>query len=106
MRCRCFRCRVIASVLRNSRWAMEQSLLENSSVFVCEGERPLWEVQPLAPQVPLGDIARALRKEHEGREEGRLHSQRLSLAGRRSPFGEPEEMRKQGVRPAAAVLAV
>src|SRR5271165_1688543 len=46
--------------------AMEQSLLEHSSVFFVEGERPLWEVQPLARQVPLGDIARALRKEHEG----------------------------------------
>jgi len=45
--------------------AMEQSLLEHSSYLVVEGERPLWEVQPLSRQVPLGDIARAFRKEHE-----------------------------------------
>jgi hypothetical protein len=45
--------------------ALEQSLLDHSSYFFVEGERPLWEVQPLSPKVPLGDIARALRKEHE-----------------------------------------
>jgi hypothetical protein len=45
--------------------AMEQSLFDNSGYFFVEGERPLWEVQPLSPKVPLGDTARALRKEHE-----------------------------------------
>jgi hypothetical protein len=45
--------------------ALEQNLLENVSYSYVQGERPLWEVQPLAHQVPLGDIARALRKEHE-----------------------------------------
>ena len=45
--------------------AKEQSLLESSDFLAVEGERPLWEVQPLARQVPLGDIARELRKEHE-----------------------------------------
>jgi hypothetical protein len=45
--------------------ATEQSLLENSNFLSVQGERPLWEVQPLAPKVPLGDIARELRKEHE-----------------------------------------
>ena len=45
--------------------AQEQSLLENSNSLSVQGERPLWEVQPLAPKVPLGDIARELRKEHE-----------------------------------------
>jgi hypothetical protein len=44
--------------------AQEQSLLENSGYSFAQGERPLWEVQPLAPTVPLGDIARMLRKEH------------------------------------------
>ena len=44
---------------------LEQNLLVNASYLYVQGERPLWEVQPLAPQVPLGDIARAYRKEHE-----------------------------------------
>ena len=46
--------------------ASEQSLLEHSSYFIVQGERPLWEVQPLPPPpTPLGTIARMLRKEHE-----------------------------------------
>jgi hypothetical protein len=45
--------------------ALEQSLFDHSGYFFVEGERPLWEVQPLSPKVPLGDIARALRKNHE-----------------------------------------
>jgi hypothetical protein len=47
--------------------AHEQSLLENSNYFFAQGERPLWEVQPRSQShpVPLGDIARMLRKEHE-----------------------------------------
>jgi hypothetical protein len=47
--------------------AREQNLLESSNYFFAQGERPLWEVQPLSQTrpVPLGDIARMLRKEHE-----------------------------------------
>jgi len=46
--------------------ASEQSLLEHSSYFIVQGERPLWEVQPLPlPPTPLGTIARMLRKEHD-----------------------------------------
>ena len=45
--------------------AQEQNLFDRSGYFFVEGERPLWEVQPLSPKVPLGDIARTLRKEHE-----------------------------------------
>jgi hypothetical protein len=45
--------------------ALEQSLFDHSGYFIVEGERPLWEVQPLSPKVPLGDIARALRKDHQ-----------------------------------------
>lgn len=30
-----------------------------------QGERPLWEVAEVKHEVPLGDSARALRKEHE-----------------------------------------
>ena len=43
----------------------EQSLLERSSVVYAQGERPLWEVAPKSQPTPLGDVARALRKEHE-----------------------------------------
>jgi hypothetical protein len=42
-----------------------QTLLENNSSFFVEGERPLWEVQPAKHEVPLGDVARMLRKDHE-----------------------------------------
>jgi len=28
-----------------------------------QGERPLWEFGPVSPPVPLGDVARAYRKE-------------------------------------------
>jgi hypothetical protein len=47
--------------------AQEQSLLEHSNFFYVQGERPLWEVQAASKShaVPLGDIARMLRKEHE-----------------------------------------
>lgn len=47
--------------------ASEHSLMEHSSFSYAQGERPLWEVQPLSQShpVPLGDIARMLRKEHE-----------------------------------------
>jgi hypothetical protein len=45
--------------------AQEQNLLANSSYSYVQGERPLWEVQPLSHTVPLGDVARALKKEHE-----------------------------------------
>jgi hypothetical protein len=43
----------------------EQSLLEKSNIVSAQGERPLWEVAPKSHAVPLGDVARALRKEHE-----------------------------------------
>ncbi len=45
--------------------AMEQRVLESSTAIVEHGVMPLWEVASLAPAVPLGDIARALRQEHE-----------------------------------------
>jgi len=45
--------------------AAAQNLLANSSYFFVTGERPLWEVQPLSHAVPLGDVARSLKKEHE-----------------------------------------
>ena len=45
--------------------AQEQNLLANSSYSFAQGERPLWEVQPLSHSVPLGDVARRMKKEHE-----------------------------------------
>jgi hypothetical protein len=43
---------------------LEHSLIEKSAYTFARGERPLWEVSPLAEEIPLGDIARALREEH------------------------------------------
>ena len=43
---------------------MEQSLLDTSTFTSAHGERPLWEVAPVKEEVPLGDVARAFRKEH------------------------------------------
>ena len=47
--------------------AQEQNLLERSSYLIAQGERPLWEVQQVSKSrpVPLGDIARMFRKDHE-----------------------------------------
>lgn len=45
--------------------AENQSLLISYSPVQAHGERPLWEVGKLSPSVPLGDVARALRREHE-----------------------------------------
>jgi hypothetical protein len=42
----------------------EQSLFETSAYTYARGERPLWEVAPKIVEVPLGDIARDLRKDH------------------------------------------
>lgn len=47
------------------RMATEQSLLESSSYTIVQGERPLWEFAPDPHAVPLGDIARMLKREHE-----------------------------------------
>lgn len=42
-----------------------QNLLEHSDYSYAQGERPLWEFGPVGPPpVPLGDLARAARKEH------------------------------------------
>jgi hypothetical protein len=44
--------------------AQEQNLRENFSYTYAQGERPLWELAPVSHEVPLGDVARMLRKEH------------------------------------------
>lgn len=41
-----------------------QNLIERGGSTAAHGERPLWEVMPLAPEKPLGDSAREARKEH------------------------------------------
>lgn len=43
----------------------EESLLQPSAYLTARGERPLWEVADLPEAVPLGDLARALREEHD-----------------------------------------
>lgn len=43
----------------------EQTLLEPTTMTYAQGERPLWEFASAKDVVPLGDIARMLRKEHE-----------------------------------------
>ena len=41
-----------------------QDVMERSSPLIAQGERPLWEVAlPQATPVPLGDIARMLKKD-------------------------------------------
>ncbi len=44
--------------------AQESSLLTNWTYTYAKGELPLAEVGSLPQQVPLGDVARAYRKEH------------------------------------------
>ncbi|HLW88723.1 MAG TPA: hypothetical protein VKR57_09525 [Terriglobales bacterium] len=45
--------------------ATSQNLLEHSDYAYAKGELPLWEFGPVGPPpVPLGDLARAARKEH------------------------------------------
>jgi hypothetical protein len=44
--------------------ATESPLVGGGSYTYAEGERPLWEFGPVsAPPTPLGDVARAYRKE-------------------------------------------
>ncbi len=45
--------------------ATEQRVLERSMAVVEHGLKPLWEVAPVSQVAPLGDIARALRQEHQ-----------------------------------------
>ena len=44
--------------------AQEQDLRERSSITYAQGERPLWEVVPPPPFVPIANLARTLRSEH------------------------------------------
>jgi hypothetical protein len=53
--------------LHASQHAMgeQSSLLGNSCCTSAQGEQPLWEFGSSKVEIPLGDIARALRKEKE-----------------------------------------
>lgn len=42
----------------------EQDLRERSVITCARGERPLWELMPPPPFVPIADLARILRDEH------------------------------------------
>ncbi len=44
--------------------AEEKTLLVSSGQTQAHGTRPLWELAPPTPEVSLGDVARALRQEH------------------------------------------
>ena len=44
--------------------AQELSLLTGSAYVFAQGERPLWEVARIPDGMPLGDVARLLRKQH------------------------------------------
>jgi|307.fasta_scaffold1011063_1 hypothetical protein len=45
--------------------ASQQSLLGAGAYTSAKGERPLWEVAPPIQQKPLGDTARAVKKERK-----------------------------------------
>ena len=50
----------------------EQNLLGVGSFTYAQGEMPLWEAPFDSHEVPLGDIARALKKEHATAKKARL----------------------------------
>jgi hypothetical protein len=45
--------------------AKQENLLGQAGYTYAQGERPLWEFPRESRAVPLGDIARTFRKEHE-----------------------------------------
>ena len=44
---------------------IERRVLERSVPIAAHGVLPLWEVAPVSQPIPLGDVARSLREEHE-----------------------------------------
>ena len=44
--------------------AQDQDLRERSGMTYARGERPMWELMPPPPFVPIADLARILREEH------------------------------------------
>jgi hypothetical protein len=55
--------------------ASEQSLLETSVLIYARGQRPLWDFAKLSEPIPLGDAARALRKERAAAKKARVYWQ-------------------------------
>ena len=51
--------------------ATEQSVVVGGSYLIGQGERPLWDI-PRAPEKPLGDSARELKKEHAQNKRARI----------------------------------
>ena len=49
-----------------------QNVMENSTVLYAQGTRPLWEVAPASSEMPLGDAARILKKEHESAKKAKI----------------------------------
>jgi hypothetical protein len=47
------------------RMTVGTDLREDSQITSAQGERPLWEVAPKHKEIPLGDIARDLKKQHD-----------------------------------------
>jgi len=43
--------------------AQEQPIVGGTMYSYAQGEQPLWEFGPVSQQVPLGDVARAYRKQ-------------------------------------------
>jgi hypothetical protein len=52
--------------------SLEQNLLGTTPFTSAHGEMPLWEAPLQSHEVPLGDTARALRKEHATAKKARL----------------------------------
>jgi len=52
--------------------SVEQNLLGVNSFTSAHGEMPLWEAPALSAEIPLGDIARELKKQHDGAKKARL----------------------------------
>jgi hypothetical protein len=51
---------------------MEQNLLGTNSLTSSSGEMPLWEAPSMTHEVPLGDTARELKKQHDAAPKARL----------------------------------
>ena len=52
--------------------SVEQNLLGVNSLTSAQGEMPLWEAPAMSREVPLGDVARELRKQHAVAKKARL----------------------------------
>ena len=46
--------------------ATTQNLIGHFSTMSAKGEKPLWEFMSAPTEAPLGDVAREIKKEHEG----------------------------------------